>query len=114
VKAVLPANVSLTGKIFPSEQADKLTFDLQSREIVWNVGDLLANQEASLSDTSLYFQISFLAQEGSRGKSPELIGPATISGEDQWTGETIQVSDLAISTALPDDPSISGEQGKVK
>jgi hypothetical protein len=114
VKAVLPANVSLTGKIFPSEQADKLTFDLQSREIVWNIGDLLANQEVSLSDNSLYFQLSFLAQEEFRGESPELIGPATIFGEDQWTGETVQTSDLAISTALPDDPSISGEQGKVK
>ncbi len=114
VKAVLPANVSLTGRIFPEEQADNLTFDLQSREIVWNVGDLSAGQGVSTQGPSIYFQVSFLAQEDSRGKSPELIGRALISGEDQWTGEIVQTESPATSIALPDDPSISEVEGKVK
>jgi hypothetical protein len=40
VKAVLPQEVELTGKIFPEDQTPKFTFDSQSREIVWDVGDL--------------------------------------------------------------------------
>ena len=114
VKAVLPANVGLTGKIFPEEQADNLTFDLQSREIVWNIGDLAAGQAVANQGSSIYFQVSFLAQEDSRNKSPELIGRALISGEDQWTGEIVQGEGAAISIALLDDPSISEAEGKVK
>ncbi|MDP2664052.1 MAG: hypothetical protein Q8P08_01290, partial [bacterium] len=114
VKVVLPQNVNLTGRMFPGEQADKLTFDLQSREIVWNIGDLVAGEGFSNQGLSIYFQVSFLAQESMKGQTPELIGRAVISGEDKWTGEIIQAESPSINTALPDDDSVSIEEGKVK
>ncbi|HUV81200.1 MAG TPA: hypothetical protein VMW21_01620 [Patescibacteria group bacterium] len=114
VKAVLPKNVSLTGKIFPQEQIDKITFDSQSREIVWNVGDLVVGQGTLNSAPNISFQIAFLPEESQKGQIPEVIGQAEIIGQDEWTGETLRVSSPLINTALPDDGRVSEEQGRVR
>src|SRR3990167_1503676 len=39
VRAVLPQNVSLTGKLLPENESPNFSFDSNSREIVWNVSD---------------------------------------------------------------------------
>ena len=114
VKAVLPKNVSLTGKIFPQEQTDKITFDSQSREIVWNVGDLAVGQGILTSAPNISFQVAFLPGESQKGQIPEIIGQAEIIGQDEWTGETLRVSSPSINTALPDDGRVSEEQGRVR
>ena len=95
VKAILPPNVSLTSKIFPEEQASKITFDSQSREIVWNVGNLMAGQGVLTTTPNVYFQISFIPGESQKGRVAELIGPAKIIGQDDWTGEKIESFDLS-------------------
>lgn len=114
VKAVLPENVSLTGKIFPQEQTDKITFDSQSREMVWNVGDLAAGQGILTSAPNISFQVAFLPEESQKGQIPEIIGQAEIIGQDEWTGETLRVSSPSINAALPDDERVSEEQGRVR
>lgn len=114
VKAVLPQNVNLTGKIFPEEQTDKITFDSQSREIVWNVGDLLVGQGILTPAPNMAFQISFVPEMNQRGQVPELISEARITGQDQWTGEIITATASAINTALPDDFTTSPEKGIVQ
>jgi hypothetical protein len=114
VKAVLPKNVSLTGRIFPQEQTDKITFDSQSREIVWNVGDLSVGQGILTPAPNISFQIAFLPEESQKGQIPEIIGQAEIIGQDEWTGETLRVSSPSINAALPDDGRVSEEQGRVR
>ena len=114
VKATLPDSVNLTGKIFPEEQADKITFDSQSREIIWNIGELTAGQGILTSSFDIYFQIAFLPGENLRGQTPELISTATITSQDGWTGEIIEATSSSIDTSLPDDDSVSAEEGRVK
>jgi len=114
VKATLPDSVNLTGKIFPEEQADKITFDSQSREIIWNIGELTAGQGILTSSFDIYFQIAFLPGESLRGQTPELISAATITSQDGWTGEIIEATSSSIDTSLPDDDSVSAEEGRVK
>ncbi len=114
VKAILPKNVSLTGKIFPQEQSDKITFDSQSREMVWNVGDLAVGQCILTSAPNISFQIAFLPEESQKGQIPEIIGQAEIIGQDEWTGETLRVSSPSINASLPDDERVSEEQGRVR
>ena len=108
VKAVLPSAVKLSGEIDPKDA--KLSFDPNSREIVWDIGDLYAGEEGR----KISFQIQFTPNSDQHGKTAELISAARITGEDVWTGSIIETTDLGIDTTLPDDPTVSDDQGIVQ
>ena len=100
VKATLGKRVGLTGKIFPEESS--LTFDSQSREVIWKIGELEAGQGVLPPTTNggganVAFQIAFTPSASQEGKTPELIGEAKITGEDQFTELTIEGITQAIS-----------------
>jgi hypothetical protein len=114
VKATLPQNVKLTGKIFPEEEADKFTFDSASRELVWNVGELMVAQGILNPAPNIAFQISFAPTAEQKGQTPEIIGQAKITGEDQWTKETLEATAYSINTTLPDDETVTEEMGQVQ
>jgi len=114
VKAFLPQNVKLTGKIFPEEAIEKFTFDSQSREIVWNVGDLKVGNGVLNPAPNISFQVEFTPDETQRGSTPDLISEAKITGEDSWTGEDIEAISPSINTTLPDDETITEEMGRVQ
>ena len=114
VKASLPENTELTGKIFPEETASKFAFDSESREIVWEVGDLKMSEGiAGTPAPNISFQIKFTPSEDQKGQTPKIIGEAEITGQDQWTGEMIGAIAPAVNTSLPDDETITGEEGIV-
>jgi hypothetical protein len=114
VKAVLPPEVKLTGQIFPEEQSSRFAFDSESREIVWDVGDLVAGQGVVEPGPNVSFQIALKPISSQRGRVATLINEARIFGEDQWTEATLERTDGAINTALPDDNTVSEEQGVVQ
>ena len=114
VKAFLPQNVKLTGKIFPEEESSKFAFDSQSREIVWNVGDLKVGSGVLNPPPNISFQIEYLPDENQRGSIPDLISQAKITAEDSWTRETLEATSPAINTTLPDDETITEEMGRVQ
>ncbi len=114
VKAVLPRNVRLTGKIFPEEEADKFTFDSNSGELVWNIGDLMAAQGILNPAPNIAFQIVFTPDASQWGTMPQLISEAKINGQDQWTGETIETTSPSIGTTLPDDTTFDTSKGIVQ
>jgi len=114
VKAVLPTQVNLTGKIFPEEEASKFSFDSQSREIVWVVGNLERGKGVLSPGPNIAFQIEFSPEVSQVGRTPEIIGQAKISGEDSWTEMTLQFTASAINTTLPDDPNITEGMGRVQ
>jgi hypothetical protein len=109
VKATLPPEVNLTGKIFPEELTSKFSFDPQSREVVWTVGDL-----GGATSPQLAFQISFSPKENQRGTKAILVGEATASGEDSWTGKILETSAPPVDTSLPYDQNVKPEMGTVK
>jgi len=109
VKAILPEGVELTGKIFPEEEVSKFAFDSQSREIVWAVGDLERGVGILNPGPNLAFQIALTPNLSQKGQAPELIGQARITGEDSWTGQTLEATSPAINTTLPDDSTITGQ-----
>lgn len=88
VKAILPRGVKLTGKIFPENS--KLTFDLQSREVVWKLGDLKAGTGVLNPAPNVAFQVSLIPVESQRGRPAKIIGEAKISGEDAFTEKTLE------------------------
>jgi len=95
VKAVLGKGVSLTGKIFSDDA--KLTFDSQSREVVWDLGDMEAGKGVLSSSPSVTFQIALMPLASQKGETLELIGKSVITGEDQFTNRTVSGEASAIN-----------------
>jgi hypothetical protein len=114
VKAILPQNVKLTGKIFPEKEIEKFTFDSQSREIVWNVGDLRVASGVLNPPLNIAFQVALTPTFEQRGKLVEIIKEVKLTAEDEWTGATIEIATSPLDTSLPDDPTISREKGIVQ
>lgn len=112
VKAILPPEVKLTGRIFPEDA--RLTFDSLSREIVWMTGDLEPGLGTLNPSPSVAFQISLTPDFSQRGQTPELIGSAKITGQDIWTEQILETASMSINTTLPDDQTITEELGKVQ
>ena len=114
VKATLPQSVRLTGQIFPDEEASKFTFDSNSRELVWSVGDMLVAQGVLNTAPSISFQVSLYPTVSQRGTMAELVSGAMVTGQDQWTNEIISATTGSKNTSLPDDPTISAGQGVIQ
>ncbi len=108
VKAVLPQNVSLTGKIMPENESPNFSYDSASREIVWSAGDILAGTGVNGDPVSLSFQVSLTPSTSQKGAAASLIGQVQISGENQFTNTTIVAQDSGVNTSLPDDFANSG------
>jgi len=104
VKATLPPECNLTGKIFPEEMTKQFSFDNNSREIVWSI-DFLKRTGTSGEAPNIAFQIEFLPQEAQRGKTFNIISETKMTGEDVWTGNTIEATSSAINTGLLNDAS---------
>jgi hypothetical protein len=114
VRAKLPEYVSLTGKIFPEEMASKFSFDPNSREIVWSLGNLERGKGIFNPPLSIAFQVAFLPTESQRGQTPEIVGEIKISGEDTWTEKVLEATSTSLTTSLPDDSQIKPEMGIVQ
>jgi hypothetical protein len=99
VKAVLPQGISLTGFIEPESELARFTMDSLSRELIWSIGDVKAGQTIA----PMSFQISLTPQSFQQFKVIDLLGQATIYGEDQFTNALIQNTAPAINTNLADD-----------
>ena len=112
VQATLGKGVNLTGKI--NSQDNSLTFDSNSREVIWKWESLDAGKGVLDSAPNIAFQIAFTPAVYQQGQIAELIGQATITGEDQWTGQTVEGTAPAIDTTLPDDDTVSPAQGIIQ
>ncbi len=101
ISAILPRQAKLTGKVSPQ----KLSFDPDTREIVWSVGEMDPGQGVEQPE-QLAFQLEFEPTENQSGRFAQLVGDAVFSATDSWTGEHISASSSAIST------KIFGEEGR--
>lgn len=112
VKAILPQEVKLTGRI--SSQDSRLTFDSESREIVWEVGNLEAGAGLFNSPSFVAFQIAFTPQESQRGKVVQLVSEAAIFGEDDFTRQNLSARAPAITTSSLADQAAAEEMSRVQ
>jgi len=95
VKAILGSNVRLTGKIFPEEA--NLTFDSNSREVVWKLENLEAGQGVlGTAGPSVAFQLALTPQQAG---NLTLVGTARVTGEDEFTGLMTSAEAPVINTA---------------
>lgn len=107
VKSILPRNVRPSGKTFPQEAG--FTFDSNSREVVWNVGDVAAWTGGG-APLTLAFQIEFIPDASQQGKTAMLVAQTEVVGEDDFTSEVIRGTSEPQDTTLPDDPTVNQQQ----
>ncbi len=112
VKSILPKQVKATGKIFPEDA--KFTFDSKSRQALWNIGEMEAWLGDSDMPLTLAFQIEFTPDSAQQGETPDLVGEAEVLGEDVWTLEILQEEAPSVDTTLPNDDTVSEQQGIVQ
>ncbi len=103
VRAVLPAGISLTGQIIPQ----KLSFDPETREIIWTAGDLPANQGIN-EPLQLAFQVKLKPNASQQGNFVELVKDTVFSGLDEWTEKDLQTGPSLLTTEA------FGDNGKVR
>ena len=113
-KAILPQGVDFTGKIFPEDQNQKFTFDSQTREIIWDIGDMEVGKGILSPAPNVTFQIALTPNSSQRGSPALLIENAEISGDDQWTEKSLKIFASSTDTTLPDDPNMTQEKGIVR
>jgi hypothetical protein len=108
IKAKLPNNVSFTGKVYPEGEISKFSFDSESKEILWSVGDLGEKESKTLA-----FQISLLPTKDDVGNTPKLISETQVSGYDSLVQKEVKFNVAEINTFLKDDPQITLEKATV-
>jgi len=110
VRTFLPSNVELTGEVFPEEELTNFTFDSQTREIVWSVGNL----KRGIKGSTIVFQVKLTPNSSQRGSAATIINQVTITGYDTWTKSSLNYYSPLIDTTLLNDSSINEDMGIIK
>lgn len=113
VKATLPQGVDWTSRISVSHKEQGFSYNSRTKQIVWDIGDLPATVGVALPVYRAVFQVSITPSANQVGGFPQLIGETMVTGADEFTGVSLTGTDSAISTDLPDDPTIGTEGGRV-
>ncbi|MBI2624711.1 hypothetical protein HYW67_04495 [Candidatus Parcubacteria bacterium] len=113
VRGVLGPNVRWTGQVLtkfgPAPQVNERT-----GEITWQVGSVSAGTGVLGPAAETVFQLELTPSITDIGTTPVLIRESRAVGVDDFTGSSLESLVGELRTNLPDDPTLSAEQGKVQ
>jgi len=105
VKTVLPNYISWENVYSPT--SSDITFNPNTREVVWNVGRVRSGSGVNFSAEEVSFKIGFLPSISQLGSEPILIGQSIFTGRDDFAGANITSTKRAMTTKITSDPSYS-------
>jgi len=97
VLAVLPQTINWLDLV---TSGNTVTFNPTTRTMRWVIGNLPANTEARVG-----VQVSFVPSTSQIGSSPNILGTQQLSAVDRFTGTTVRVDALPLTTRFTNDPS---------
>ncbi|TAL48747.1 hypothetical protein EPN83_03030 [Patescibacteria group bacterium] len=103
VKAALPPYISWESLTSPS--SENIIYDPLSREVLWNVGDVPAGTTLGTKQREVAFQITLEPSLSQVGMTPNLVGESMLSADDRFTGRTVSITRLPLSTRISSDPA---------
>lgn len=103
VKATLPPYVTWLGEISPA--TEDVSFASSSNAITWNAGTIGTNTVANDGRKELYFQIAVEPNIGQANNIPMIVGDATMTATDDFTGATVNASQSYLTTRFSTDPT---------
>ncbi|MDE1966860.1 MAG: hypothetical protein KGI45_02180 [Patescibacteria group bacterium] len=112
VTAQLPAYVKWLGQSSPS--TENVVYDQNSGTVTWNIGNVSAYAGTS-NRRELDFQVSLKPSVSQVGQSPVLVGQATLSATDSFTGASLTSQQDQLTTRFSTDPAYqSGDETVVR
>lgn len=110
VSAVLPPNVSWTGKM--SVTLGELNYDSTRRTVNWKVGEVEHYSGEDWPKQGAAFELALTPTAGQIGSEPTLLNQIKIFGEDKFTGEFLESRESDLTTNLIYD-GLAGGRGRV-
>lgn len=102
VSAALPDYVSWVGAVSPASEV--VHFNPVGAEVRWDLGSVALGKGYQTAPREVSFQVSILPSISQVGSSPTVIGEATLSAQDVFTGVTLHDVEQALTTAIVSDP----------
>ena len=109
VSAYLPTNATFTGKFSPGDA--RLSYNERTNQLVWNIGKVDAGTGILNAAPEVAFQVRIKPSIDQVNRQVGILGKATFTAEDLFTGEKPEVSTDPKNTSLPEDPSIMRSGG---
>ncbi|MEK7479122.1 MAG: hypothetical protein AAB634_01120 [Patescibacteria group bacterium] len=113
VRAILPFGVEWTGKIESTGDTLPL-YDELTREVSWDVPSIPATKGVLDSPHEGIFQIRATPDATQAGKVQVILNETRLTAVDDFTGVTLQASDVPLTTQLVDDLSVGAGSGLVE
>lgn len=101
-RATLPSYVKWLSVVSPSDE--RVSFNDVGGEVVWELGNVDRGVGFTSRAREVAFQVSLLPSISQIGRPPSLVGEATLSGKDSFTGTTVSDITRELSTQLSTDP----------
>ena len=111
VSAFLDPNVRWTSYTSPS--TEKISFNQNTSEILWNIGDMKADTGDKYQARSVSFQVAIIPSMNELKSELKLLNEATISGLDSFSGAKVGEIRPAVTTKITSDPEYVENSGKV-
>ncbi|MEK7586248.1 MAG: hypothetical protein AAB453_00030 [Patescibacteria group bacterium] len=96
VRATLPSYVKWLGKIYPENE--KLSYNSDTGEIIWNIGELSAGQGYANPPKEVSFQIGLTPSISQLGRSPVLLTKSTLTADDVFTERKLESAKNELTT----------------
>lgn len=108
VRVPIPPNVRWLDSVSGKDQA--VTFQQDSGEVIWRIGNVEAGTGVIKPALTLAFQVAFTPSEADAGKVMVLAAGASFAALDTFTGETISQRTSPFTTELRDDASSNQDE----
>ena len=113
VSAILPQGIKWENNYSTLGKGTEVQYNERTKQIVWEIEKISAATGVLFPAYELVFQVSLRPSITQVGTTPVLIDESQLEASDMFTGETIEAFSKAVATNLPDDPSVSQNEGRV-
>lgn len=113
LRTTLPAGISWTGEVrIPFGSASPVYND-RTGEVIWSIGRISAGAGITSPAYQAYFQVAAVPSVNQIGNLISIINETEFSGQDIFTGVDLSGKSPEVRSNLPDDPTVSFQQGIV-
>mgnify|MGYP001601981678 CR=1 FL=1 len=111
VRAHIPAYVEWVGAVSPKNEP--VSYNGNTREITWKLGDVDAGRGVSSVAEEVAFQLLVRPSVSHIGRAPEILTDIILEGKDDFTGKRLENTRLPLTTHLGGDPSANAAASQV-
>jgi uncharacterized repeat protein (TIGR01451 family) len=115
VSAYLQSGTTFTGAATSTGLASTSlpTYNAGTGLVTWTIPFIPATTGVVSPPVTAIFQVSNMPAINQAGQTVTLMGPTTLTATDVYTGAAVRATAAAITTRLPNDPSVSNQLGVV-